>query len=419
MNAFTEKNGELHAEQVPLREIARHYGTPCFVYARAALEGAWRELDRAFGDAPHLVCYAVKANSNLGVLDILARCGAGFDIVSGGELARVLAVDAGAAARTIFSGVGKSADEMRAALEAGVLSINVESAQELERLQQVAAHMGVTAPVARRINPDVDARTHPYIATGLNQNKFGIAAADVREVYRRAADMPNLRVTGMACHIGSQLLELAPFTASVERVLQLARQLQDDGAVLEHLDLGGGLGVRYRDETPPAPAEYVAALLGVLRKQRMKVKVLIEPGRVVAAAAGVLLTRVEYLKRNQAKHFAVVDAAMNDLLRPALHAAWQEIRPVKTVGEAPEYTCDVVGPVCESADFLGAGRTLRAAPGDLLAVMTCGAYAAVMSSNYNTRPRAAEVVVDGARHFLTRRRESVESLFAGETVLPR
>ncbi|MCY4245589.1 MAG: diaminopimelate decarboxylase [Gammaproteobacteria bacterium] len=419
MNAFTEKNGELHAEQVPLREIARHYGTPCFVYARAALEGAWRELDRAFGDAPHLVCYAVKANSNLGVLDILARCGAGFDIVSGGELARVLAVDAGAAARTIFSGVGKSADEMRAALEAGVLSINVESAQELERLQQVAAHMGVTAPVALRINPDVDARTHPYIATGLNQNKFGIAAADVREVYRRAADMPNLRVTGMACHIGSQLLELAPFTASVERVLQLARQLQDDGAVLEHLDLGGGLGVRYRDETPPAPAEYVAALLGVLRKQRMKVKVLIEPGRVVAAAAGVLLTRVEYLKRNQAKHFAVVDAAMNDLLRPALYGAWQEIRPVKTVGEAPEYTCDVVGPVCESADFLGAGRPLRAAPGDLLAVMTCGAYAAVMSSNYNTRPRAAEVVVDGARHFLTRRRESVESLFAGETVLPR
>jgi diaminopimelate decarboxylase len=414
VTGFAYAGGELHAEQVPLAALAVTYGTPCYVYSRAAIEGAYREFDAAFAGVPHLVCYAMKANANLAVLDILARLGSGFDIVSGGELARVAAAG-GDPARTVFSGVGKTAAEMAAALQAGVLCFNVESAAELERLAGVAAKASRRAPVSFRVNPDVDARTHPYISTGLKENKFGVPIGDAEALYRRAAGLPSIAVTGIDMHIGSQITELAPYREAAQKVLALVDRLARDGIALDHVDLGGGLGVRYRDETPVALHDY-AAMLGELMRGRRE-QLLLEPGRRLVADAGVLLTRVEYLKPGEARSFAIVDAAMNDLLRPALYAAWHGIDPVRPRDDPPA-RWDIVGPVCESADFLGHDRLLALAPGDLLAVRTAGAYAMTMSSNYNARPRACELVVDGAKVHVARRRERIDDLVALESRLP-
>ncbi|MCC7483782.1 MAG: diaminopimelate decarboxylase [Burkholderiales bacterium] len=414
MAHFAYRNGELHAEDVPLARIAGRYGTPCYVYSRAALTGAWRAWDGAFAGHDHLVCYAVKANSNLAVLNILARLGSGFDIVSGGELARVLAAG-GDAGRVVFSGVGKSADEMRQALAAGILCFNVESAAELSRLSRVAAACGRTAAVSLRINPDIDARTHPYIATGLKQNKFGIAWEEALALYRRARELPGIAVTGAGCHIGSQITEIGPFVAALGRILELADALRAEGMVLGHIDAGGGLGIRYRDESPPRIADYAAALVEGLGKR--PVRLLLEPGRSLAGPAGVLVTRVEYLKRGAARNFAVVDAAMNDLMRPALYDAFHEVLPVARAA-GPQTEWDIVGPVCETGDFLARGRSLALAEGDLVAIMTAGAYGMSMSSNYNSRPRAAEVVVDGGAMHLARERETVADLMARESILP-
>ena len=414
MDYFNYQNGVLHAEDVAVAEIAEHYGTPCYIYSRATLERHWRAFDTALNGLDHLVCYAVKANSNLAVLNVLARLGSGFDIVSLGELERVLAAG-GDPHKVVFSGVGKRVDEMRRALEVGIHCFNVESEAELVRLDQVAGEMGVTAPVSIRVNPDVDAKTHPYISTGLKENKFGIDINRALDVYLRAATLPHLRVRGVDCHIGSQLIETAPFLDALERVLQLVDQLQAQGIDIAHLDLGGGLGIRYRDETPPLPDAYAAALRQRLGDTRLTI--LLEPGRAIAGNAGILLTRVEYLKHTDHKDFVVVDAAMNDLMRPALYNAWQEIIPViPRTGEHRVY--DVVGPVCETGDFLGKERELCLLPGDLLAVRSAGAYGFSMSSNYNSRPRVAEVMVDGAQVHLVRERETVAQLFAHEHVLP-
>jgi len=414
MNPLSRQNGALCIEAVPLEAIARQYGTPCYVYSRAALEGAWREFASGCAGRDVLVCYAVKANSNLAVLNLFHRLGAGFDIVSGGELARVLAAG-GSASKTVFSGVGKSEAEMRAALAAGVLCFNVESEGEMERLDAVARGMGRSAPVSLRVNPDVDPKTHPYIATGLRESKFGIDFGEALRLYRRASALPGLRVVGIDCHIGSQLTETGPFTAALEKILALVDTLAAEGIQVEHLDLGGGLGIRYRDEEPPTALDYLGRLFSVLGER--KVKLLFEPGRAIAGNAGVLLTRVEYLKHGAAKNFAVVDAAMNDIVRPALYEAWHDIVPVLTrVGAAATY--DVVGPICETGDFLGLERSLTIQAGDLLAILSAGAYGMSMSSNYNTRPRAAEVIVDSAATHLVRAREPVESLFALERVLP-
>ena len=416
MDHFQYELGRLQAEQVPLDEIAAIYGTPCYVYSRATLERHWRAFDTALGGHPHLVCYAVKANGNLAVLNLLARLGSGFDIVSGGELRRVLAAG-GRADRTVFSGVGKSASEIRMALDAGIRCFNVESLSELERIDEIAADMGRRAPVSLRINPDVDALTHPYIATGLRESKFGIAHEAAEAAYRRAAELPAIEVVGLDCHIGSQLTALSPFVDALDRVLALVDRLEARGIVLEHLDLGGGLGVCYQAEEPPLPDEYARALLERLHGRRHEL--IIEPGRAIAANAGVLLTRIEYLKLGKARNFAIVDAAMNDLLRPALYDAWQAIVPVRqALGDEPERVYDVVGPVCETGDFLGRERLLAVREGDLLAVRSAGAYGFSMSSNYNSRPRCAEVMVDGRDHHLIRRRESVEELFNGERCLP-
>jgi diaminopimelate decarboxylase len=415
MDHFQYRDGELHVEDVPLREIAADYGTPCYVYSRATLERHWHAFDDAFDAHPHLVCFAVKANSNLAVLNVLARLGSGFDIVSVGELERVLAAG-GDPGRILFSGVGKQAHEMRRALEVGIRCFNVESAAELERLDAVAAELGTTAPVALRVNPDVDAQTHPYISTGLRENKFGVAIDEAPALYRRAQDLPHIRVSGVDCHIGSQLTQLGPFLDALDRVLLLVERLGADGIALDHLDLGGGLGVRYRDETPPEPADYAAALLEKLGGSPFEV--FIEPGRAIAANAGVLLTRVEYIKHSEAKNFAVVDAAMNDLIRPSLYQAWQSI---VTVEEAPAGTpgvYDLVGPICETGDFLGKQRELTLREGSLLAVRSAGAYGFTMASNYNTRARAAELMVDGTQVHLARRRETLAELFAGEAILP-
>ncbi|HSD60062.1 MAG TPA: diaminopimelate decarboxylase [Burkholderiales bacterium] len=410
MTPFVRRGGELHAEDVPLTRIAQEFGTPCYVYSRAALEGAYLAFEHALADREHLICYAVKANSNIAVLNVFARLGSGFDIVSGGELARVLAAG-GDPARVVFSGVGKTADEMRAALGAGILCFNAESAPELERLNEVAGTLGRRAPVSIRVNPDVDPKTHPYISTGLRQNKFGVPHSEALALYRWAARLPHLEVKGVDCHIGSQLTEIPPFVEALEKILALADQLQREGMALSHLDLGGGLGIRYQNEAPPAVADYAQALFRVLGSRRQKI--LVEPGRALVGNAGLLLTRVEYLKHGEEKNFAVVDAAMNDLLRPALYDAFHDIVPVKDRA-APDGIFDVVGPVCETGDFLGHGRRLRVAPGDLLAVLSAGAYGMSMSSNYNTRPRAAEVMVDGERAQLVRERERVESLFSLE-----
>ena len=414
MNAFHLKNGVLHAESVPLTAVAERFGTPCYVYSRAALTNALLEFQQELSGLDALVCYAMKANSNLAVLNVFARLGAGFDIVSGGELQRALAAG-GDPQKIVFSGVGKRVDEIRQALDAGILCFNVESAAELERLNEVAGSHGRKAPISLRVNPDVDAKTHPYISTGLKENKFGVAFEEALALYRRAAELPHLTINGIDCHIGSQLLDAAPFAEALDKLLQLVDRLQSEGIQLHHIDLGGGLGIRYRDETPPSIKDYLAPLLGELKNRRLKI--LFEPGRRLVGNAGVLLTRVEYLKPGEAKNFAIVDAAMNDLARPALYDAWHDIQPVSPRTGSPR-AWDIVGPVCESSDFLGRERPLDLQAGDVLAVMSAGAYGMTMSSNYNTRPRAAEVMIDGDTMHLIRRRETINDLYAHETLLP-
>ncbi|MDR1889762.1 MAG: diaminopimelate decarboxylase [Zoogloeaceae bacterium] len=417
---FAYRQGFLHVEDLPLAHIAAQFGTPCYVYSRAALTANLREFQAALAAHPlgvgGLVCYAVKANSNLAILNLFARMGAGFDIVSGGELQRVLAAGADAG-KVVFSGVGKSATEMEQALAAGILCFNVESTAELERLDAAAGRQGKKAPVSLRVNPDVDPGTHPYISTGLKSAKFGVPIADAPALYERAARMPNLEVVGVDCHIGSQLLDPAPFSEAVDRLLVLLEALAARGIAIHHLDLGGGLGIRYRqDETPPEISTYLTPLLDKLRG-REKLKIVLEPGRRLVGNAGLLLTRVEYLKPGAEKNFAIIDAAMNDLMRPALYESWHEIVEVERKN-IPGATYDVVGPVCESGDFLGQARALAIAGGDLLAVLSAGAYGMAMSSNYNTRPRAAEVLVDGDKAHLIRRREHIADLYAHEQQIP-
>lgn len=414
MSFFTDRDGTLQVEDVSLAHIAEEYGTPCFVYSRAALTSAYRAYDQGFGDHPHLICYAAKANSNLAVLDVLARLGSGFDIVSGGELKRVLAAG-GDPARVVFSGVGKSEAELREAIAAGILCFNVESESEMGRLARIAGEMQAVAPVSFRVNPDVDARTHPYISTGLKQNKFGVGFDDALRLYRQAHRTSGLRVVGIDCHIGSQLTELGPMEDAARKVVSLVDQLAADGIEIEHIDFGGGLGIRYAEESPPAQEHLVRMLLDTLGQRTHTV--MIEPGRSLAGNAGVLLTRVEYLKHGEEKNFAVIDAAMNDLMRPALYDAHHDIRPVHKT-DRPAAVYDVVGPVCETGDFLGKDRRLALGEGDLLAVMSAGAYAMSMSSNYNTRARAAEIMVDQDKVYLIRQRERAEDLYAGETRLP-
>ncbi|KPW44774.1 Diaminopimelate decarboxylase [Pseudomonas syringae pv. broussonetiae] len=414
MDAFNYRDGELFAEGVALSAIAERFGTPTYVYSRAHIEAQYRAYADALSGMPHMVCFAVKANSNLGVLNVLARLGAGFDIVSRGELERVLAAG-GKAEKIVFSGVGKTREDMRRALEVGVHCFNVESTDELERLQEVAAELDVRAPISLRVNPDVDAGTHPYISTGLKENKFGIAIADAEDVYIRASQLPNLEVIGVDCHIGSQLTTLEPFIDALDRLLDLVDRLGDCGIHLHHIDLGGGLGVRYRDEEPPLAADYIKAVRERLAGRDLGL--LFEPGRFIVANAGALLTRVEYLKHTEHKDFAIVDAAMNDLIRPALYQAWMDVTAVRPRDSEPR-AYDIVGPICETGDFLAKGRELALAEGDLLAVHSAGAYGFVMSSNYNTRGRAVEVLVDGSQAFEVRRRETVAELFAGESLLP-
>ncbi|HEY5764270.1 MAG TPA: diaminopimelate decarboxylase [Rhodocyclaceae bacterium] len=412
--SFTLIDGELHAEQLPLSEIAARFGTPCYVYSRQALTSALQEFQSALEGTDSLVCYAVKANSNLAILNLFARQGAGFDIVSLGELTRVIAAGADPG-KVIFSGVGKRSDEIEAAIMAGIGCFNVESEPELSRIDEIATRLGKKAPISLRVNPDVDPKTHPYISTGLRENKFGVDWQSARRIYQHAASLRGLEVVGIDCHIGSQILDVAPFLEALERILDLIDQLAADGIVLRHIDLGGGLGIRYRDETAPAIADYLGAVRDRLAGR--KLKLLLEPGRRLVGNAGVLLTRVEYIKSGPEHNFAIVDAAMNDLLRPALYDAWHDIVPVRTrPGESRRY--DVVGPVCESGDFLAKDRSLSIAAGDCLAAMSAGAYGMTMSSNYNTRPRAAEVMVDGSVAHLIRRRESIAELYAQETVLP-
>lgn len=415
MSSFTYQNGVLHAEQLSLSDLAGQYGTPLYVYSRAALESAYLSYTEALGEWPHMVCFAVKSNSNLAVLNVLARLGAGFDIVSGGELERVIAAG-GDPTRVVFSGLGKQPDEIHRALEVGVHCFNIESEAELERISAVASAAGKTAPVSLRVNPDVDAQTHPYISTGLKDNKFGVDINDAVRIYEKAASLPGIAIKGVDCHIGSQLTEISPFLDALDRLLVLIDELAGRGIVIEHLDLGGGLGVTYRNEQPASAAEYISAV-----KERLgdrSLKLVFEPGRSISANAGVFITRVEFLKLNEHKNFAIIDGAMNDLIRPSLYSAWQAIVPVQEQSDQPERVYDVVGPVCETGDFLGKDRPLSIAQGDLLAVMSAGAYGFVMSSNYNTRGRAAEVMVDGEQAYLVRERETVQSLFAGECVLP-
>lgn len=417
MNHFEYRNGQLYAEGVPLAHIAERYGTPTYVYSRAALTEHFRAYQGALADCAHLICYAVKANSNIAVLNLLAQLGSGFDIVSAGELERVLAAG-GDPAKTVFSGVGKLPREIARALEVGIFCFNVESRAELDIIDKVAGELGKIAPISIRVNPDVDAGTHPYISTGLRENKFGIDIADARAVYRYATTLPHLQVVGVDCHIGSQLTSVTPFLAALERILLLVEQLTEDGIAIAHLDLGGGLGVRYGDETPPDPQTYINALRQ--RIGRRDLTLIFEPGRSIAANAGVLLTRVNQLKSNSQKNFAIVDAAMNDLLRPALYQSWMAIEPVQLHSdersELKKY--DVVGPVCETGDFLGKERELAIATGDLLCIRSAGAYGFAMSSNYNTRPRPAEIMVDGTAAHEVRTRETIADLLRGEAILP-
>jgi len=419
MNYFDYRDGHLFAEDVDLRRIIDDVDTPCYVYSRATLERHWHAFDSVFAGHKHLICYAVKANSNLAVLNVLARLGSGFDIVSGGELRRVIAAG-GEPSKVVFSGVGKSTDEMHYALEQGIRCFNVESLAELERLNDVADEKGVHAPVSIRVNPDVDAKTHPYISTGLKENKFGVDIENAEAVYQHAAGLPHINVQGIDCHIGSQLSEISPFVDALDRVLLLIDKLVVQGINLRHIDMGGGLGITYRDEAPPSPADYAAAILAPLKERGLEI--VLEPGRAIAGNAGILLTQVEYIKPGEAKSFAIVDAAMNDLLRPALYGAWQDIIPLElrdnTRNNNSNTTVyDVVGPVCETGDFLGKDRQLVIEASDVLAVCSAGAYGFGMSSNYNSRPRIAEVMVDGDQYTVVRKREALEDLWRGETTL--
>ncbi len=416
MDYFQYQQAQLMAEQVPVKQIAQQYGTPLYIYSRATLERHWHAFNNALGDHPHLICFAVKSNPNIAILNIMARLGSGFDIVSQGELERVLAAG-GEPSKIVFSGVAKTETEIARALEVGIRCFNVESVAELYRINQVAGEMGKTAPISLRVNPDVDARTHPYISTGLKENKFGISVAEARNVYQLANQLPHIQITGMDCHIGSQLTELQPFLDATDRLIVLMEQLKQDGIQLKHLDLGGGLGVPYTNENPPHPSEYASALLDKLKAYH-ELEIILEPGRAITANAGILVTKVEYLKHNEDRHFAIVDAGMNDMIRPALYQAYMNIIEVDRTLTRDKAVYDVVGPICETSDFLGKQRELAIAAGDYLAQRSAGAYGASMSSNYNSRSRTAEVMVDGDQVHLIRRRETLEELWALERLLP-
>ncbi|HDX1179394.1 TPA: diaminopimelate decarboxylase [Pasteurella multocida] len=416
MDYFQYQQAQLMAEQVPVKHIAQQYGTPLYIYSRATLERHWHAFNNALGDHPHLICFAVKSNPNIAILNIMARLGSGFDIVSQGELERVLAAG-GEPSKIVFSGVAKTETEIARALEVGIRCFNVESVAELYRINQVAGEMGKTAPISLRVNPDVDARTHPYISTGLKENKFGISVAEARNVYQLANQLPHIQITGMDCHIGSQLTELQPFLDATDRLIVLMEQLKQDGIQLKHLDLGGGLGVPYTNENPPHPSEYASAMLDKLKAYH-ELEIILEPGRAITANAGILVTKVEYLKHNEDRHFAIVDAGMNDMIRPALYQAYMNIIEVDRTLTRDKAVYDVVGPICETSDFLGKQRELAIAAGDYLAQRSAGAYGASMSSNYNSRSRTAEVMVDGDQVHLIRRRETLEELWALEQLLP-
>ena len=414
MDFFQYKNEQLYVEDLPVKQLAEEFGTPLYIYSRATLERHWHAFDSALGEHPHLICYAVKANSNIGILNIMAKLGSGFDIVSQGELERVLAAG-GEASKVVFSGVAKSRAEIMRALEVGIRCFNVESAAELHHINQIAGEMGKIAPISLRVNPDVDAHTHPYISTGLKENKFGVSVDEAREVYKLAATLPHVKITGMDCHIGSQLTELQPFLDATDRLIRLIEQLQEDGITLKHLDLGGGLGVTYTDETPPHPSDYAAALLNKLKGYE-NLEIILEPGRAIAANAGILVAKVQYLKSNESRNFAITDTGMNDMIRPALYEAYMNIIEIDRTLEREKAIYDVVGPVCETSDFLGKQRELAITEGDYIAQRSAGAYGASMSSNYNSRPRTAEVLVDGDKAHLIRRRESLSELWALESI---
>jgi len=414
MDFFQYKNEQLYVEDLPVKQLAEEFGTPLYIYSRATLERHWHAFDSALGKHPHLICYAVKANSNIGILNVMAKLGSGFDIVSQGELERVLAAG-GEASKVVFSGVAKSRAEIMRALEVGIRCFNVESIAELYRINQIAGEMGKVAPISLRVNPDVDAHTHPYISTGLKENKFGVSVDEAREVYKLAATLPHVKITGMDCHIGSQLTELQPFLDATDRLIRLIEQLQEDGITLKHLDLGGGLGVTYTDEMPPHPSNYATALLNKL-KDYEDLEIILEPGRAIAANAGILVAKVQYLKSNESRNFAITDTGMNDMIRPALYEAYMNIIEIDRTLGREKAIYDVVGPVCETSDFLGKQRELAIAEGDYIAQRSAGAYGASMSSNYNSRPRTAEVLVDGNKAHLIRRRENLSELWALESI---
>ena len=414
MDFFQYKNEQLYVEDLPVKQLAEEFGTPLYIYSRATLERHWHAFDSALGEHPHLICYAVKANSNIGILNVMAKLGSGFDIVSQGELERVLAAG-GEASKVVFSGVAKSRSEIMRALEVGIRCFNVESIAELHHINQIAGEMGKVAPISLRVNPDVDAHTHPYISTGLKENKFGVSVDEAREVYKLAATLPHVKITGMDCHIGSQLTELQPFLDATDRLIRLMEQLKEDGITLKHLDLGGGLGVTYTDETPPHPSDYATALLNKL-KDYEDLEIILEPGRAIAANAGILVAKVQYLKSNESRNFAITDTGMNDMIRPALYEAYMNIIEIDRTLGREKAIYDVVGPVCETSDFLGKQRELVIAEGDYIAQRSAGAYGASMSSNYNSRPRTAEVLVDGNKAHLIRRRENLSELWALESI---
>ena len=414
MDFFQYKNEQLYVEDLPVKQLAEEFGTPLYIYSRATLERHWHAFDSALGKHPHLICYAVKANSNIGILNVMAKLGSGFDIVSQGELERVLEAG-GEASKVVFSGVAKSRAEIMRALEVGIRCFNVESIAELHHINQIAGEMGKVAPISLRVNPDVDAHTHPYISTGLKENKFGVSVDEAREVYKLAATLPHVKITGMDCHIGSQLTELQPFLDATDRLIRLMEQLKEDGITLKHLDLGGGLGVTYTDETPPHPSDYATALLNKL-KDYEDLEIILEPGRAIAANAGILVAKVQYLKSNESRNFAITDTGMNDMIRPALYEAYMNIIEIDRTLGREKAIYDVVGPVCETSDFLGKQRELAIAEGDYIAQRSAGAYGASMSSNYNSRPRTAEVLVDGDKAHLIRRRENLSELWALESI---
>lgn len=414
MDFFQYKNEQLYVEDLPVKQLAEEFGTPLYIYSRATLERHWHAFDSALGEHPHLICYAVKANSNIGILNVMAKLGSGFDIVSQGELERVLAAG-GEASKVVFSGVAKSRAEIMRALEVGIRCFNVESIAELHHINQIAGEMGKVAPISLRVNPDVDAHTHPYISTGLKENKFGVSVDEAREVYKLAATLPHVKITGMDCHIGSQLTELQPFLDATDRLIRLIEQLKEDGITLKHLDLGGGLGVTYTDETPPHPSDYATALLNKLKNYE-DLEIILEPGRAIAANAGILVAKVQYLKSNESRNFAITDTGMNDMIRPALYEAYMNIIEIDRTLGRKKAIYDVVGPVCETSDFLGKQRELAIAEGDYIAQRSAGAYGASMSSNYNSRPRTAEVLVDGNKAHLIRRRENLSELWALESI---